>query len=94
MGWFSSSPAEKGKEEKAVEDHPTSLGGTYTPMKRAERQKCWEARDGYFGCLDRNNILDAVKDADAAASKCAPENKVYEQDCATSWVSSLDRNLR
>lgn len=82
MGWFSSSPAPEQKKAEAA----TSLDGTYTPMKRNERKACWEARDAYFKCLDKNNILDAVKDADAALKNCPTENAKYEQDCATSWV--------
>lgn len=83
MGWFSSSPSTPTPEAATS---PTSLDGTYTPLKRNERKACWEARDAYFACLDKNNILDAVKDADAALANCPSENAKYEQDCATSWV--------
>jgi len=84
MGWFSSSPSTPTPQAQAAT--PTSLDGTYTPLKRNERKACWEARDTYFKCLDKNNILDAVKDADAALTNCPSENAKYEQDCATSWV--------
>lgn len=80
MGWFSSTPAEQPQEA-------SSLEGTYKPLKRNERKACWEARDAYFGCLDKHQILDAVKDEDAAKSKCPRENDLFEKDCATSWVS-------
>lgn len=80
MGWFSSSD-EQPKEA-------TSLDGTYTPLKRNERQACWEARDLYFGCLDKNNILDAAENADAAGKNCPKENDLFEKDCATSWVGA------
>ena len=84
MGWFGSSSAEQKKPEEA-----TSLDGTYTPMKRNERKACWDARDAYFKCLDKNNILDAVKEGDAALKNCPTENAKYEQDCATSWVCQV-----
>ena len=84
MGWFS-----QDAPSKSSDIEPTSLGGTYKPMKRSERQKCWEARDVYFGCLDKANILDAVKDSDAAAASCGKEEGLFKQDCATSWVSLL-----
>lgn len=60
--------------------------GTRAP-DRTERKKCWEARDGYFACLDKNGILDALKDENAAAKACGGENVVFERDCAREWVS-------
>lgn len=86
MGWFSSSPEATPAPKEKEAEQPTSLGGTYTPMKRNERQKCWEARDIYFQCLDRNNILDSIKEAGLAEDKCGKESKLFEQDCAASWV--------
>lgn len=53
---------------------------------RTERKRCWESRDAYFACLDRNNILDAVKDDKAAARQCGGESAVFERDCAAEWV--------
>lgn len=53
---------------------------------RTERRRCWESRDAYFACLDRNNILDAVKDDKAAAKQCGGESAVFERDCAAEWV--------
>jgi len=37
-------------------------------------------------CLDRNNILDSIKDKDAAEKLCGSEGKVFEGNCASSWV--------
>ena len=56
---------------------------------RAERLRCWESRDKYFGCLDRNNIIDAVEQPGAAAAlkACPKENEQFERDCAAQWVS-------
>jgi cytochrome c oxidase assembly factor 6 len=55
---------------------------------REERQKCWVARDAYFGCLDANNIVDALKDSKAAARACGSQSADFERDCAAQWVSS------
>ncbi|KAJ4387683.1 hypothetical protein N0V93_008281 [Gnomoniopsis smithogilvyi] len=60
--------------------------GTRAP-DRTERKKCWEARDGYFACLDKNGILDAIKDEKVAAKACGGENVVFERDCAREWVT-------
>lgn len=56
---------------------------------RAERYRCWDSRDGLFACLDRNNIIDAVEPAGAAAAAavCGPENAQLERDCAAQWAS-------
>ncbi|KAK4226676.1 cytochrome oxidase c subunit VIb-domain-containing protein [Podospora fimiseda] len=53
---------------------------------RSERQKCWEARDAYFACLDANNIVDALKEDKKAAKVCKLEGQKFEADCATQWV--------
>lgn len=80
FGWSSSSESKRAEEVRA---------GTRAP-DRTERKKCWEARDGYFACLDKNGILDALKDEKAAAKACGGENVVFERDCAREWVSCFD----
>ncbi|CAM1509109.1 Fc.00g028480.m01.CDS01 [Cosmosporella sp. VM-42] len=59
--------------------------GTAIP-NRQERQVCWLARDAYFSCLDKNNIIDATKDASAAAKACPQQTADFERDCAAAWV--------
>jgi len=49
---------------------------------RQNRRKCWEARDSYFGCLDRANVVKAGDEG----STCAKEKQCYENNCAKSWV--------
>ncbi|ERS98886.1 uncharacterized protein SPSK_04610 [Sporothrix schenckii 1099-18] len=55
---------------------------------RAERKKCWDSRDLYFGCLDRINVYDALDPAGAAAAQksCAKESQQMDRDCAAEWV--------
>jgi cytochrome c oxidase assembly factor 6 len=81
MGWFSSSTV----EEKRAEEVRSGA----RPPDRSERKRCWEARDAYFSCLDRSDIVDATKDASKAAKMCPSETTAFERDCATAWVSSL-----
>jgi len=50
--------------------------------KRKERQICWEGRDQYFGCLDALSIIAPGEEG----SKCSAQKKVYEKNCAKSWV--------
>lgn len=61
---------------------------------RTERKRCWESRDAYFACLDRNNILDAIKDDKAAARQCSGEAVGFEKDCAAEWVSQKSKFRR
>ena len=50
---------------------------------RQDRQKCWEARDAYFACLDKANV---VKPGDEGKA-CDSAKVGYEHNCAKSWVS-------
>lgn len=77
------------EEEKRAE---AVRNGAAVPT-RAERKKCWESRDIYFGCLDKNNIIDVVKPEGAAAAKkaCSAENKLIERDCAAQWVDHFKK---
>src|ERR1700749_3077429 len=77
---------------------PTWLGGSAkkssgsaNPVSqapdRASRVKCWEARDRFFECLDKNNIIDSIEEDAKARKQCAPELQDFEQQCIASWVS-------
>ncbi|KAH7029099.1 cytochrome oxidase c subunit VIb-domain-containing protein [Microdochium trichocladiopsis] len=80
LNYFTASADDKRKEEVR--------SGAVAP-DRSERKRCWEARDNYFACLDKHDIIDSVNgDGKKLADKnCAAENKVFEQDCATAWVA-------
>ncbi|CAN8105141.1 unnamed protein product [Discula destructiva] len=82
---FGTSATTNNPETKRAEE---VRAGTRAP-DRTERRRCWEARDGYFACLDNNNILDALsKDGEPAAARaCSPESAVFERDCAREWVA-------
>jgi cytochrome c oxidase assembly factor 6 len=67
------------------------------PPKREERVRCWDSRDIFFACLDKHNIVDAIKEDEKARTVCASENLKFEKNCVASWVggwsSALDRSL-
>lgn len=84
MGWFSSSPPSSASPNAP---EPVAQDSMYKPLKRNERKACWDARDKYFACLDRNNILDAIKDEEAASKSCSTASSAFEADCASSWVA-------
>ncbi|GAB7352201.1 hypothetical protein MBLNU459_g2677t2 [Dothideomycetes sp. NU459] len=80
MGWLSS-------DKPATPDAPKpSTDGGFIAPDRTQRAHCWEGRDAYFACLDRNNIIDSVRDSDKAAKACGPETQAFERNCASSWV--------
>ena len=76
MGWFKSTPS-TGK---------ISADGKPEAPNRHDRQHCWEARDAFFACLDRNNILDSIRDDMQAQKQCGAESVVFDQNCAQTWV--------
>jgi cytochrome c oxidase assembly factor 6 len=87
MGWFASDKAAAPEAPKASGD-----GGFIAP-DRNKRAHCWEARDAYFACLDKNSIIDSVKRAEEADSLCAAETTKFNQNCASSWVCSCTLGL-
>lgn len=62
-----------------------SDGGRIAP-DRTSRQRCYEGRDMFFTCLDRNDILDAIKDDKEARRKCGKEIAEFETACSRAWV--------
>lgn len=73
------------EDEKRKEEVRT---GARAP-DRTERKQCWDARDNYFKCLDKNDVIDSLNgDGKKIAEKqCAQESKAFEQNCASAWVS-------
>uniref|UniRef100_A0A914URW4 PRORP domain-containing protein n=1 Tax=Plectus sambesii TaxID=2011161 RepID=A0A914URW4_9BILA len=49
---------------------------------RSERQRCYDARDKHFSCLNENNQDE---------SKCKETQRAFEQNCAASWVAYFTR---
>ena len=80
MGWFGSS------QDKLPTPKLSSDGAPIAP-DRTQRQICWDHRDAYFSCLEKNGIIDSIKEKDKAAKECATEGKGFEANCASSWVS-------
>lgn len=84
MGWLPwSSGSSDGSGPKKTS------GGAFESPSRTNRANCYAARDAFFECLDRNNILDSIhtKDGRAAAAKaCGQLDQEFEKNCAHSWV--------
>jgi len=63
-----------------------STDGGYIAPDRSARAQCWEGRDAFFQCLDKNGIVDSVREDGKAKSVCGTELKQFEKHCASSWV--------
>lgn len=63
-----------------------STDGGFVAPDRNKRELCYESRDILFDCLDKHDILDAVREDEKSRKLCAQENADYERDCARSWV--------
>ncbi|KAI9843579.1 MAG: hypothetical protein M1837_006256 [Sclerophora amabilis] len=79
MGLFSSSPLSPPSPRVSADGKPEA-------PDRSQRAHCWEARDGFFKCLDRNNIIDSIKEKEVADERCRGEGQQFEKNCASSWV--------
>ena len=84
MGLFSSAPTHA--NPKASSD------GAYEAPDRSARSICWSARDAFFECLDRNGIIDGIREKDAADKCCGKEARNLDRDCASSWVCLIFRH--
>jgi cytochrome c oxidase assembly factor 6 len=83
MGWFSSSPNNEGGPAKTA-------GGAFESPTRSTRKQCYAARDAFFECLDKNNVLDSINTKsgrEKAQTFCASLDQDFEKNCAHSWVS-------
>ncbi|XP_077537240.1 cytochrome c oxidase assembly factor 6 homolog isoform X2 [Haemaphysalis longicornis] len=49
---------------------------------KEQRQKCWDSRDRYWECLDRNS---------EDASRCTETRSLYESMCPSQWVKHFNR---
>lgn len=76
----SSKPADQADSVQKTQD-----GGRIAP-DRNSRELCYESRDTFFECLDKHDILDAIREDDKSRKLCPTEVADYERDCARSWV--------
>ena len=81
MGLFTSAPSPPSHATP-----PPSADGAYIAPDRTKRAQCWHARDAFFDCLERNGIVDSLKEKDRSEEKCGGESRGLERECAASWV--------
>ncbi|KAI0233829.1 cytochrome c oxidase assembly factor 6 [Lamellibrachia satsuma] len=49
---------------------------------KAQRQKCWSARDAFWDCMGTNSN---------DCSKCTAPRTAFENSCSKSWVKYFDK---
>ncbi|KAI1456300.1 cytochrome oxidase c subunit VIb-domain-containing protein [Annulohypoxylon moriforme] len=83
FGFFSSAEDQRKQEVRT---------GARAP-DRTERKQCWEARDNFFKCLDKHDVIDSTKDdgKKIAEKQCAKENQGFQDNCAAAWVDYFKR---
>ncbi|KAK9380196.1 uncharacterized protein V2V93DRAFT_359717 [Kockiozyma suomiensis] len=57
-------------------------------VTRADRQKCWDARDRFFACLKKNNIQ-SIRNSESqklVSDKCADAGEELKKSCRQTWV--------
>ncbi|WVF70692.1 hypothetical protein IAT40_005485 [Kwoniella sp. CBS 6097] len=85
----SSSSSSTGIDESIERPAPT----------REERKACWGSRDLYFGCLDKNKVLqagdeiqkDAQGNSTGKSTVCGGERELYERDCGKAWIDYFNK---
>lgn len=53
-------------------------------LKKAERLRCWDARDKYWDCFREN---------EEQKEKCLVTRKAMEELCPMMWVKHFDKNF-
>lgn len=53
---------------------------------KEERTRCWDSRDRYWECLDKNGEKDAVK-----GGPCGQLRDIFEKSCTPQWAKHFDK---
>ena len=56
-------------------------------MKKAEREKCWGARDKLWECLRKHD------EDETSINKCMGPRNDYTEACPSTWVTHFDRKF-
>ena len=85
--WLGGSSSANPSLPESSSQAPRSKDGGYVAPDRTSRENCYDSRDRFFVCLQKNDILDAIKEDEKSRKVCPEEVADYERDCAKSWVS-------
>ncbi|WRT65874.1 uncharacterized protein IL334_002825 [Kwoniella shivajii] len=98
FGFGSSSSSSSSSSSASSSSSPNGIEGIEKPAPtREERNACWQSRDLYFGCLEKNKVLQAgdeiIKDSNGkeVSRVCGGERELYERDCGKSWIDYFNK---
>lgn len=58
---------------------------------KADRQKCWTARDNYWACLEQHAPTFNSTSGTEEPQQCKALRKLFESGCPNQWVKHFDR---
>lgn len=58
---------------------------------KAKRTKCWDSRDNYWQCLEKNAPEHSTTGGQEEPSACISLRKIFESNCPAQWVKHFDR---
>ena len=58
---------------------------------KVKRQQCWDARDKYWQCLDKNAPEYSTTSGEETPSACSQLRKLFEDSCPGQWTKHFDR---
>ena len=56
-------------------------------MKKAEREKCWGAKDKLYACMRKYG------EDETTVNKCGDLRKIFQSDCPPTWVTHFNRKF-
>ncbi|KTW27768.1 hypothetical protein T552_02208 [Pneumocystis carinii B80] len=56
------------------------------PPTKSQRERCWQARDIFFQCLDKHSIINPITQIEKINSFCSLEEESFRNNCAKSWI--------
>jgi cytochrome c oxidase assembly factor 6 len=79
---------EKSRRSSSRESRDSREMGDGIPL-RGQRQVCYQARDAFFKCCDKNNIENPLRDVGEVQGLCKAEKEKFEKDCISTWVRPM-----
>lgn len=70
----------------------TATTTTDKPFPNKEQRKlCWDARDSYWQCLDKNAPQHQATSGAKEPSVCLQMRQLFQKQCPGQWVKHFDR---
>ncbi|KZW03640.1 hypothetical protein EXIGLDRAFT_664216 [Exidia glandulosa HHB12029] len=84
MGWWPFASSSSSSSTAAAQPEKAA-------PRRAQREKCYAAKDEYFSCLDEASVLVPGDEGAGHDAPCAQLRAMYETQCQKSWVSYFNQ---